>query len=484
MVKQDAVDGVVAEINREWQENFPLGEVYPRKGKKINDPLYQTIHVEPAIRFLVDLPPVQRLRYIHHLGLTYFVYPTANHTRFDHSLGVYYVLSRFLDNFEKSRDELYGGTEKLHDFPEGGLNHDLTLQLKIAALFHDIGHLPFSHCGEACFAGLEIPELGTREYQTKAVHEYFTCKLVETPYVQQALELVERNEGVEIDTEFLKSCITGDATHVSDDLRWAVQLVNGDLDADKIDYLVRDSHFTGVPYGTIDLSRIVLMFRVKRVNGSLSLFGNKRGLTAFESLFLARLFMFSSVYHHHAKVAAEQAFSRLIADHFSRDGSNLFDLLGMNDFQLCGALDGSPSSRGRFRRLFNRKLPKLVLELSGSTMKDRGWEPPKALVECRALERELESRLVAKGLVPRSGGGEPAITLYFSESKTAAAKFQLYLDGGQTALISKYSNLIEGTTGLQKVGFAFSKSEVKIDQARKLEISREIEQLLDEKARF
>ncbi|GAB4315695.1 MAG: hypothetical protein Kow0069_17590 [Promethearchaeota archaeon] len=452
------VEDVVQRLDEYWTREFPLERfTYPKQGKKINDPIYQTIQVEPPIRFLLDLPVVQRLRWIRHLGLTSMVYPTAVHTRFDHSVGVYHVLTRFLDQFVKSRHAENGPNDPLHDFGENSLSEDLQLHLKVAAILHDVGHLPFSHCVESSFDSVDYPEMGSDLFPTASVHEYFGLKLLDTTYIRTALEVVGDNEGVELDVRFLRKCVAGDSKGVSPDRRWAVQLINGDLDADKTDYLVRDSHFTGVPYGNVDLSRLLLMFRVKRDGDSLELFGNVRGLTAFESLFLSRLFMYSTVYHHHAKVAAETFLSRVVRSYFRFNDAEPEELLAWTDFRLCARLESDERVGPHFLRLKARRLPKVLLSVDAREIKKKNWiREAKDL----ALERAIAERFYEEGLWEAEGGFDsvplPPVLVHFSEPHAAAPRFRFFLPGGEPALVRELSNVIKKGTVLQRLGQAFS----------------------------
>lgn len=450
-------DRTIAGLNAYWEETFGLPP-YPRKGKKINDPLYKTIWVEPPIRYLVDLPLFQRLRYVNHLGLTYFVFPTANHKRFDHSLGVYRVVSGILDFFERSKNETFSNQESLHDFPEGHPTPAEVLTVKIAALLHDVGHLPFSHCSEQCFVGEPKPaEFNTAQYPTSSVHEYFSCKLLETPYVHAALAQVADHEHVEIDHELLKRCVVGDAVNVPPHQRYLVQLVHANLDADKIDYLVRDSHFTGVPYGTIDLSRLTLMFRVKREapgSDSLVLYGNERGLTAFESLLVARLFMFSAVYHHHAKIAAESRFTWLVRANFAAHDRPLCELLTLTDHELIALLEADPAFATPVKRLFHRRLPKIVHRIEFLKLARDARVPHIGNALRVEMERDLAELLRREGYLTAAPNPGDLI-VYFSKEKTATARFQVFREDRPPADLEHLSDIINPRTRLQRVGFVF-----------------------------
>lgn len=238
--------------------------------KRIRDPIHGYIPAEPAVLTVLDTPAVQRLRRVHQLGTANLVYPGANHTRFEHSLGACHL----------------GGLAAA----SLGLGDEETLDVRLALLLHDVGHGPFSHLSEPAMR--RTLGLG---------HKDVSIRLVEGELrgaVEQAGGSVER----------IGALIDGRGELGA--------LVSGDLDLDRMDYLVRDSHYTGVHVG-VDLERL-LAGLVRRGRGSLREDSRHRGslalredaLHAAEILLVARFLMYTTVYYHHAARIAERMLAR------------------------------------------------------------------------------------------------------------------------------------------------------------------------------
>ena len=181
----------------------------------IKDSVHDHIAVEGVAEDLLDTPPVQRLRRIRQLGTAELVYPSANHTRFEHSLGVYHLATRALDQL--------------------GIGGRQAERVRAAAVLHDVGHSPFSH---------NLEELVAR--RTGRMHDEID-DILESGEVARVLALHD------IDPGRVAGLVAGEGE--------LGQLVAGELDVDRMDYLVRDAHHTGVPYGTIDTGRFVRALR-------------------------------------------------------------------------------------------------------------------------------------------------------------------------------------------------------------------------------
>lgn len=230
----------------------PLGEE-----KVFKDPVHNYIHVQDRLIWtLINTPEFQRLRRIRQLGTSYLTFHGAEHSRFSHSLGVYEITRRIISQFER------GGYE---DWPR-----DESLVALCAALLHDLGHGPFSHSIEEAF---------------DMDHEEWTCRiLLGDTEVNKVLEEAE----------------TGLAERVASVIRKdyekpiVVNLVSSPLDADRMDYLLRDAYFTGVNYGTIDVDRILRMLRPH--NGRVVV--KESGMHAIEDYLMARYQMYWQVYFH------------------------------------------------------------------------------------------------------------------------------------------------------------------------------------------
>lgn len=233
----------------------------------IRDPLHGYILVNELERKIIDTQPVQRLHYLRQLAGAYLVYPGADHTRFSHSLGVMHLAGEQLSLLQDKQ----------------GSQDDYQLAVvRIAGLLHDIGHGPFSHTFE-----------GVLQKTRKSTHEDLTEWLIRTSEIGEILE----NEG--IDKEDVAMLARGRKTPAIPN--WMTQIISGPWDVDKMDFLKRDSHYTGADYGDIDIHRI--LFSTEIIEDQLML--DTTALFALESLLIARYEMFKAVYYHKTVRAAE-----------------------------------------------------------------------------------------------------------------------------------------------------------------------------------
>jgi len=220
---------------------------------------------------------VQRLRRLRQLGLAYLAFPSAEHSRFSHALGALASGTRAFDALRTHSPEAFASESELRAKRK---------LLRAALLLHDLGHGPFSHACEAV--------LGVR-------HEQRTHAILALPELREALARVDADP-----TDVL-GLITG-APDADPVLR---ELVSGpNLDADRMDYLLRDAYFTGVAGGTYDAEQLIESLRVIEVDGSAQLGVDGRGVVALESFVLARYMMFATVYFHHTT----RAFERVLND--------------------------------------------------------------------------------------------------------------------------------------------------------------------------
>jgi hypothetical protein len=298
--------------------------------KVIRDPLWNNIRVEPLALRLVDTPEFQRLRYVRQLGLAFLVYPGASHSRFEHALGAYHLARRALDLLAERGDVASGD-------PACG-------DLRVAALLHDIGHYPFSHA---------LEEIGALHHE------------------QVARPLITGGRIGAI----LRDALGGDAP---DRIMALIQgrsasplqgLISGSIDLDKIEYLRRDAHMCGVPYGDIDADRLVNSLALVRSERGLTIGIQEKGLSALESLLFAKYQMYRNVYWHHAVRSATAMYKRLVSDALDAGSLSADRLASFTDEGLLLGLEtsGHPLlSALRERRLFKRMLEIPAADIEGS----------------------------------------------------------------------------------------------------------------------
>ncbi|MFN3268064.1 MAG: HD domain-containing protein [Zestosphaera sp.] len=226
--------------------------------KYVFDEIHGYIILDPLMRDLVDTPPVQRLRRVKQLSQAWYVFPGAVHTRFSHSLGVMKLA-------EKITDKLIN---------DGILSKDDRDLLRCAALLHDVGHTPYSHALEYVF------------YSRYGInHEELSYMIInEEPHIKEVLS----NHG--LSSNEIAKIVTG--THEEPAFN---NLLNGDLDVDRLDYLPRDALHTGVRYGLIDLERIIQTITLDD-KGYVAV--HPKAIHAVESFYISRLHMYRSVYYH------------------------------------------------------------------------------------------------------------------------------------------------------------------------------------------
>lgn len=261
--------------------------------QEIRDPIHNFIRIKPEEMQLLDCAPFQRLRHIHQLALTYLLYPGATHRRFEHSLGVMELASRVYD-VVTDPDNIH------HESVRSIIPKDFDLEywrrtLRMAALCHDLGHLPFSHAAEN-----ELLPDGWN-------HERFTVELIrsdEMKVIWSRMKLdCEDVAKLAVGPEHYKESRFGDWEAILSEI-----IVGDAFGVDRMDYLLRDSHHIGVAYGRYDHYRLIDTLRIlpkasddNLGSQELGLGIEVGGLHSAEALLLARYFMFSQVYCHHVR---------------------------------------------------------------------------------------------------------------------------------------------------------------------------------------
>lgn len=269
--------------------------------KIIQDPINGPVKVPEYVLKIIDSPEFQRLRNIRQLGMCHYVFPGANHTRFEHSLGTYYLSLQFSDILHIEEQDL----------------------LSVSALLHDIGHPPISHGIEGFFesiTGLDHVEAGK---QIITGSGKFTESSI--PGILDSMDLSPE-----------RVCSIIDGTSSRD--RLLSRIVSGPMDVDEMDYLRRDSVYCGVNVGNIDYRRIMNV----AIRDQGDLYIGRKGITAVEGLLISRILMYSSVYFHKTSRIAqgmlEIALSTLTdgTDPFMMDDGDLMNILKMNmDRRIC-----------------------------------------------------------------------------------------------------------------------------------------------------
>jgi uncharacterized protein len=294
----------------------------PAELEIIRDPLWDNIRLDPPALQALDTPAVQRLRYIRQVGHAFLVYPGATHTRFEHALGAYHLTRRALAVLEE-RGEL------------GQVAEQDRLAVRMAALLHDIGHYPFSHA---------LEEAGLPSHETLGVAKLHHGELGERLAAIGGSGFADR----------VGALITGDSPSPLQGL------ISGSLDLDKIDYLSRDARMCGVPYGTLDVDRLLSSLTLVETAGGLEVGVQEKGVSAVESLLFAKYQMYRNVYWHHAVRSATCMFKRAVRGALARGSVTVEWIAEATDDGLMEVLiarDGNTlASAIRARRLYKRAL--------------------------------------------------------------------------------------------------------------------------------
>tara|TARA_Y100001960_G_scaffold332086_1_gene431351 strand:+ start:581 stop:1897 length:1317 start_codon:yes stop_codon:yes gene_type:complete len=392
--------------------------------KIINDAIHGQFKLEGATEELLATPEINKLSHIKQLGLAHLVFPGAHHTRFEHSMGASHIAGMMAESV--------------------GLNERDKTTLEVAAMLHDVGHGPYSHTLEHI-----LSERGGMDHMSVTegiiLGDYDVLIEGEEDSIDERDSIPDILERNDLDPEEVASLIRGpDASGKERSLiNWTegmsdfsgedktmAHLIHGSVDCDQLDFLLRDSHFTGVKHGVVDLHPLV---------GSLGSQGgdvvvDQGGLSALEGMLLARGLMYSAVYFHRVTRVTEVMLSRAV----ERAGGSLPDSVDLQrrvDSEIWGALsDAGGFAKDMVTRLKYRKLLKICLS---RRMEDLSEEQKQLLVSLsndsesrRALEEELALR---SGLEPGYVAIDvPSVKLLLSEPRMSQVDVRVAGDDGKT----------------------------------------------------
>ena len=322
----------------------PVGE--------FRDPVHGFIEPFPHEKEIIDTAEFQRLRRISQLGLTYYVYHGAEHSRFGHSIGVMHLAGeaaqRVLQNSKDLMCEEFNWSD--NDFEEE--SRRIFVLARVAGLVHDVGHPPFSHAGQARFFPEELD------------HENYSQEIVLSTVIGEIIDSTLKD--FDISKEKVVDLLRG--THP---IGFLGELVSSPWDVDKMDYLLRDSHYCGVGYGNYDLSRIVRSLTLYSDEaGSMKLAIEEGGFQCLEGLVLARYFMFTQVYFHEVRRAYDLVLEDLIGELLEErydtakypGPAAIEDYLRWDDVEVLAtaAQKTDADSRNAAWMVRNRRHPKMV----------------------------------------------------------------------------------------------------------------------------
>ncbi len=276
------------------------------KSVSIYDCVHGHIDIYEPEAEIINTTLFQRLRGIVQLGMGSLVYPGASHTRFSHSLGVLFIISKMLEFLKVSppkqsemqcfiKQQVKEEQKFKRDIPPSN-DPFFYFTIRMAALLHDIGHFPFSHVFEGFYKEIE-----------KHPHEFISAELVGMKTVRDIL--VKHHPKYNYDIEIIQKMIKGD--HLTIPLRY-VQLLNSKIDADRIDYLLRDSYNCGLIYGNIDIDRIFRNIQLVKYKGTNVIAISNKANISVDQFLVARYYMYNTVYYHKTTFCFEEILRKIV----------------------------------------------------------------------------------------------------------------------------------------------------------------------------
>jgi HD superfamily phosphohydrolase len=364
------------------------------QGTAIRDAVWGDVLVGHRELALIDTRAFQRLRHVKQLGFTSLTFPGAQHTRFEHSIGVYHLTREALLHLLRQPDA-------------PSLTEEDVLTVLAAALVHDIGHYPFSHA---------VEEL---ELSTLRDHELISQQIIVESEVATVLREVWGVEPARVAHLIRRSpAITGVDVLLSN-------LLTGDLDTDKLDYLVRDARACNVPYGSVDVERLMHALCIWRDSstGMPRLVVNEKGIGPMQSLIFAKYMMFANVYWHHTSRIATVMFLRALHDALDAGAIKPHEIERSDDRMLLRMLQDRCLPESTTARLVDslelRKVHKRAIVL---THEDPLYDRLKLLKAFPSVRRDIELHWVAHmGTVLDKQLDDECILLDIPESKRFGA---------------------------------------------------------------
>lgn len=356
------------QINRWVKEQLKGFSFYDVRDKKvIRDAVLDLNLFDKHEINVLDMPITQRLRRIFQTGFAYMLYPSATHNRFEHTLGVTIIANKFIN--------------ALHAKEPSMMTEQYSREIRLAALLHDVGHGPLSHVTE-CIYG-QFPEMKMQCSQPKfskckaKPHEVLSYMIVNSAPFKQFFEQNIQTKSYRVMVDFQR--IADMTVGYSDDPYQAYlsDIINGAFDSDKLDYIPRDCHFTGIKMG-IDIDRIMYTVAIdtKKIRNRQGLVIDISGSPFIEQILFNKMLLYSSIYHHHKVRAAEcmlkSVFEAARDFKLELNGfrfNKVVDFLSVTDSDIL-SLAGKPDEIAPLvRNILNRSLLKRALVISKSTIK-------------------------------------------------------------------------------------------------------------------
>lgn len=378
---------------------------YIKSPKVIHDTILGTNIFYPHEIMVIDSPLLQRLRRISQVDVVPLVFPSGNHNRFEHSLGVAVIA-----------DKLVQALKNRKSLPEHTDSDALLYHVRMAGILHDCGHGAFSHMSEdihGSFPDIFEERRNNRDlYGDAKPHEMLSYLIVTSPALRNFFrDHVEPIYDISFDLDLIGEMIIGHVSN-SDKAFW-VEIINGAFDADKLDYIQRDSHFTGIQM-ILDLDRLFHTVDIIEIDGKQRLTIDFSGVSTLEEIVFDKMMLVSTVYNHHKVRSAEclfkSIFDEIKENEFSIHGrffDSAADFLYITDDDIYGMakMPDIGKASNLARNLLNRNLPKRGLIISGRTIDSNRQN----LQQIMSLNNE-QITLLREAIAEEANKQNPAIT--------------------------------------------------------------------------
>ncbi|MCK6599967.1 MAG: HD domain-containing protein [Bdellovibrionaceae bacterium] len=348
---------------------------------EIRDPLHGSMFFSDAEVSVLDTPEFQRLRAIKQLGFSEFSFPGATHNRYLHSLGVCHLAGQIFDSIFK-----------IYPFQKSSKKNQLRQVCRLGALLHDLGHGPLSHTTEQVMPRVEDLKITiykeTQHKNRRANHEDYTLKILTDSSITDVIRASFDLEPYHVACLIDKTLPTKDDFFIDgiNDFRPILsQIVSSELDADRMDYLERDSYFCGTNYGKVDIEWLIQSLTFRILDQKLYLALNRRALYSFDDFLISRHHMHLMVYFHHKSIIYEEMLNKYLT---SKDcqfflPSKIDEYIKYNDYKLYEHLANSNNSWAQ--RIALRKPFRVLLELHNIGINQRS-ESIKKIIESHGIE--------------------------------------------------------------------------------------------------
>lgn len=397
--------------------------------KTVHDTVHGSIKLGGVLLDLLETPEIQRLHSIHQLGLAYLVFPGANHTRIEHSLGTSQVAGRmaFELGLDTKEADIIRAAGMLHDIGHGPYSHTLEF------LYHQRGGTDHMDITKGIITGdVNIIGDGEKGGQIPSILEKHGLDPAEVAGLISG-PLPSEDGTIEVFTTAKK------AQAVFCTRRYLHQCIHGPLDADQVDYLLRDAHYTGVAHGVLDIDRLLQTLTI--FNNELVI--DKGGINAVEGMLVARALMYSSVYFHKTVRIAEVMLSRAVErlDATQEEMARIPTMVDMDLLHLLEAKGGFPArivKALRYRHLF---------KTAYSVTKQDLAEDDDRMEALKVLEDMKRRRAKEEDLCRRTGAPEGSVAIDLPAKEISIAEPRMHstnvliLDGERLRPLDKFTPL-------------------------------------------